>query len=77
MEDIFVFTGTVTYAMRGADALKRNGYKAEVRRRKGDGYGCGYGIYIKNADIDEVIGSLTENGVKILGTRSMKNGISG
>ena len=66
MRNIIV-TGTVTYAIRGRDALRNSGMKAKVERNtSGLGrYGCGYGIIVKG-DIDKAVEILNRNNVKII-----------
>lgn len=45
MQRYRVSTGTVTYAIKGRDILRRNGYSAAIERSSGaDKIGCGYGI---------------------------------
>ncbi len=45
MEKNIVNTGTVTYAMRGRDVLRKHGYKAYMFRTTGNSaVGCGYSI---------------------------------
>lgn len=67
MNKYFIATGTVTYAMKGREILRKNGYSAEVKRLFGNmkGFGCGYGIAVygeKNA----ILNVLTQNGVRYL-----------
>lgn len=66
MKNIIV-TGTVTYAIRGRDILRRNGFEATVERNSsGLGrHGCGYGIVIKN-NVDKAVELLEANSVKII-----------
>lgn len=62
-----IVTGTVTYAIRGRDVLRKAGYNASVERNSsGLGrLGCGYGIVVKG-DIDKITELLRENNVKII-----------
>ncbi len=62
-----IVTGTVTYAIRGRDVLRREGFTAAVERNSsGLGrLGCGYGIVVKG-NIDEIIKLLKKNGIKII-----------
>lgn len=66
MKNIIV-TGTVTYAIRGRDALRSNGIRASVERNtSGLGrYGCGYGIVV-SGDIDKAVEILNRNSIKII-----------
>ncbi len=67
MKKYIITTGTVTYAIKGKDILKRNGIKARVERiMSGKGSsGCGYSIIIEN-DFEKALGLLKSNGIKIL-----------
>ncbi len=55
MKRYFVITGTVTYAIKGRDILRKMGYKAELKRtlNAGPNLGCGYGV-VTNCDIDSI-----------------------
>lgn len=66
MKNIIV-TGTVTYAIRGRDILRKNGFKATVERNSsGLGrHGCGYGIVVIG-DIDNALDILKMNSIKII-----------
>lgn len=63
----FIVTGTVTYAIRGRDILRKHGFAASVERSSsGLGrHGCGYGIFV-NGDIDKAVGILKNNSIKII-----------
>lgn len=67
MERLFVATGTITYAMKGREILRQNGFSAELKRLSGNmkGFGCGYGISVR-ADKEKVEKLLEENGVRYL-----------
>ena len=62
-----IVTGTVTYAIRGRDILRKNGYTATVERNSsGLGrHGCGYGIVV-NGNIEEAVEILKLNSIKII-----------
>ncbi|MBR5451864.1 MAG: hypothetical protein IKV36_02590 [Clostridia bacterium] len=68
MKEIFVITGTVTYAMKAKEILVKKGYFADVKRwnDKTGKYGCGYGVKAVNISPDEAKTLLGENGVKII-----------
>ena len=68
MKEIFVITGTVTYAMKAKEILLSNGYFAEVKKwnDKTGKYGCGYGVKVAKIGADEARKILLENGVKIV-----------
>jgi len=67
MQRYIITTGTVTYAIKGKDLLKRNGIKAKVERiMSGKGSSsCGYSIIIEN-NLDAALSLLKSNGIKIL-----------
>lgn len=62
----FIVTGTVTYAMRGRDILKNNGFRASIDRSAAghSGDGCGYGIRV-SGDIEIIKPLLLSGGIKI------------
>lgn len=68
MKEIFVVTGTVTYALRAKEILAKNGFSADVKKwnDKSGKYGCGYGVKLRKADVTEIKELLQKNGVKIL-----------
>lgn len=68
-----IVTGSVTYAIRGRDILRRHGINATVERNSfGLGrYGCGYGIVI-NGDLGKAMEILKSNSIKILDVNNLK-----
>jgi hypothetical protein len=69
MEKYIVITGTITYAIKGRDLLRRAGYKASIERvTSGDRIGCGYGIFVFG-NIKNIRDLLEENLIKILDIR--------
>lgn len=72
MKRYIISTGTVTYAIKGRDILRRKGYKAGIERISGTkNSGCGYSI-ILNGDLPSAEKILRENGVKILDITEQK-----
>ena len=67
MKRYIITTGTVTYAIKGRDLIRKKGYKVKIERiTSGKGAkGCGYGI-ILDGDIGEAENILQTAGVKIL-----------
>ena len=67
MKGNMVVTGTITYALRGRDILRKKGFKATVERNLGGSnrYGCGDGIAVIG-DIDGARRILKDNGIKVL-----------
>ena len=70
MKGNLIYTGTVTYAIKGRDILRNAGFKARVEKTTGNesGLGCGYGIAV-DRDIEIAERLLREKGVKILNTK--------
>jgi len=67
MQEYFIVTGTVTYAIKARDILRRNGFFAKVEKINdgSDNIGCGYAVRIKS-DINTAVDILNASGVKIL-----------
>ncbi len=67
MKRYVIITGTVTYAIRGRDILRKEGFRATVERNTVGiaRYGCGYGIVV-NGNVDEAVEVLSKSGIKIL-----------
>ncbi|MBQ4120285.1 MAG: DUF3343 domain-containing protein [Clostridia bacterium] len=66
MKRYVIATGTVTYAIKGRDLLRKKRYKAKIERKSGEKvHGCGYAI-IFEGDIQAAESLLRQNGVKIL-----------
>ncbi len=66
MEKYLFSTGTVTYAIKAKDLLRRRGIKAYVERSVAkDRKGCGYGVVV-TYDKDAAEQILRQAGIKIL-----------
>ncbi|MBR4911158.1 MAG: DUF3343 domain-containing protein [Clostridia bacterium] len=65
MNKYMIVTPSVTYALKGRDALRRAGFRADIERRNRQGGGCGYGI-VANGDIKKIEQVLNNASVKIL-----------
>lgn len=66
MKRYIIATGTITYAIKGRDLLRRKGFDAKIERiTSGKVAGCGYTIVI-TGDITEAERLLQNAGVKIL-----------
>ena len=66
MKRYVIATGTVTYAMKGRDLLRKNGFTVKIERITGDNtLGCGY-VLILTGDIEKAEKILKNGGVKIL-----------
>ena len=72
MKKYQIATGTVTYAIKGRDLLRKSGYKASIERKSGEKiHGCGYAIVIEG-DIKNAVELLRNGGIKILETTEEK-----
>ena len=67
MRKFFVTTGTITYAIKGRDLLRSNGFDVKIERKSSGlgSTGCGYNIVL-TGDIDGALSILKNAGVKIL-----------
>ncbi len=65
MQKYMIITPSVTYALKGRDALRRRGLKAAVERRNKKSGGCGYGI-VTNGDIKNIEKILNDSAVRII-----------
>ena len=67
MKRFTITTGTVTYAIKAKDILKRNGYKAYVERvtSGNSSKGCLYAVIVES-DSNSVIDMLRSAGIKII-----------
>ncbi|MBO5358965.1 MAG: DUF3343 domain-containing protein [Clostridia bacterium] len=66
MKRYVIATGTVTYAIKGRDILRKNGFSVKIERITGDKtLGCGY-VLIISEKVSEAEKILKNNGVKIL-----------
>ena len=67
MKRYFIITGTITYAIKCRVALRRNGYKAELKRtvNSGGNFGCGYGV-VTVSSLDEIKNIMSNYGIRYL-----------
>ncbi len=66
MKRYIIAIGTVTYAMKGRDLLRKNGFAVKIERITGDNtLGCGY-VLVITGDIENAENILKNGGVKIL-----------
>lgn len=66
MKRYAIATGTVTYAIKGRDLLRKKGYKVTIDRKSGEKIqGCGY-VIIFEGDINTAAELLKSGGIKIL-----------
>lgn len=65
MDKYVISTGTVTYALRGRDLLRNNGFKAYIERSTAnDRIGCGYSITVAG-NINKIIECLNRQDIRI------------
>ncbi len=74
MKGYLITTGTVTYALKGRDVLRKKGYKASVEKISSNenNLGCGYSIKFYG-DIKMAEQILRSSGVKILKISEIMN----
>ena len=66
MKRYIITTGTVTYAIKGRDILRKNGFKVRTERITGEKTsGCGYAI-ILDGELESAERLLRQHGVKVL-----------
>lgn len=68
MKRYVITTGTVTYAIKGRDILRKKGFKARIEKSaviERDS-GCGYAIILESGNIDAAEKILRNAGIKIL-----------
>ena len=66
MKRYIIATGTVTYALKGRDLLRKNGFSVKIERITGDKtLGCGY-VLIVIGNIAEAEKILNLGGIKVL-----------
>ncbi len=66
MAKYLIVTGTITYAIRGRDILRKKGFIANMEKTKSSlEHGCGYSISV-SGDIEKIKEILLKTGVKIL-----------
>ncbi|MCQ2448930.1 MAG: DUF3343 domain-containing protein [Clostridia bacterium] len=67
-----ISTGTVTYAIKGRDLLRKNGFNAYMERiYSGPGSaGCGYTVVV-SGDLSQAVRLLRAAGVKVLETNEL------
>ncbi len=74
MKGYLITTGTVTYALKGRDILRKKGFKANVEKisSRENNLGCGYSIKAYG-DIKNIEPILRNSGVKILKISEITN----
>lgn len=64
--NLYINTGSVTLAQRGADILRKNGYKPAIKRivNTSKTGGCGYTIVVESEN-EEPIEILEQNRIRV------------
>lgn len=72
MQRHIISVGSVTYAIKGRDLLRKSGIRAYIERKTNTNgsVGCGY-VIIAEGNREKVIGILTDAGIKISEISSM------
>ena len=68
MSNQLILVSSITYAIKGRDLLRSQGFKAYIEKTPGklDTHGCGYSI-VTAAETSRVLPLLQQAGVKVLG----------
>ncbi len=68
-----IVTGTITYALRARDVLRRHNIMSTVKKptKSKTTMGCGYGILVRG-NIENIKELLSKSGVKILSVEVME-----
>ncbi len=63
-----ITTGTITYAIKGKDALRKKGYTARIEKNSSlkNKNGCSYSIILEGGNINTALRILGDMGVKVL-----------
>ena len=69
MNNPLIMVGSVTYAIKGRDLLRRMGYRANMERTPASlsRVGCGYSITVEDLDAVKAAKILGENNIKVYG----------
>ena len=67
MQEYFIVTGTITYALKGKDILRKKGFNAMVQKLslQEENIGCGYAVLIRG-NIEKAMEILKKAEVKVL-----------
>ncbi len=67
MQEYFIVTGTITYALKAKDILRKNGFNAMVQKLslQEENIGCGYAVLIRG-NIEKAMEILKKAEVKVL-----------
>lgn len=72
MKRYLLITGTVTYASKGRDLLRRYGFNPKIERiTGGPSTGCGYAVSV-DRDAQRAVELFAENKIKLLGVEERK-----
>lgn len=79
MYDYIIACRSLTYAQKGAKALNRAGFRANIMRTPSEiaREGCGYSISLKRANIDSALSVLRNAGVQPKRVYEYMNGVIG
>ena len=67
-----ISVGSVTYAIKGRDLLRKLGFKAHIERKTNTNgsVGCGY-VIVAEGNCNQIVNALTDSGIKISDIGSM------
>ena len=72
MQRHIISVNSITYAIKGRDLLRKQGFRAYIERKTNDigNSGCGY-VIVTNGNKNKIISILTESGIKIINVNSI------
>ena len=66
MKRYLIQLGTVTYAIKARDLLRKKGFNVKIERKSSENsMGCGYAVVL-NGDITKAKDIIIKNGIRIL-----------
>ena len=67
MKRHIISVGSITFAIKGRDYLRKRGYKAHTEKKTNSngGVGCGY-VIIADGDTENILSALKAAGIKIM-----------
>ena len=72
MQRHIISVNSITYAIKGRDLLRKQGFRAYIERKTNDigNSGCGY-VIVTNGNKNKIISILDESGIKIINVNSI------
>ena len=61
----FITVASVTQAIKGRDVLRKNGFKATIKKTDSKTVGCAYTIVLENGNLDLAVRKLHKAGIDV------------